>query len=229
MTDTDLDYEELGESFAKTAEELAEQFQNDIDAPESPTVRDHPVLSAKSTQNKLELIILTNSSKTETVSIPWPDDMEDMSEPLVRLAKKQDVPIQDITQLRKVPIYTDGETYELVVPPEPSNLRRKLFLRLPTGVTQYTVSDGFNMFNTPISATPNWNIRALSSFVQIALAVGLFISLFGLSPSVEPLRGTLSVHLGLAWITVLCIGVLGISGTRSLIKAGAELLNNKYL
>lgn len=118
---TEQEYIERAEDMAETAQKLAEQYEEDNKLVNEPTLRKLPVIGTEDEddQYQVNLVVSRGPDSQETVSVPWPDDTTDASEPLVRLANFYDVGIDDITELKEIWVYTEtGDNHDVVIPPE---------------------------------------------------------------------------------------------------------------
>lgn len=190
----DLDYEQEAQGLAEAAERLAKQHKLDEQTPNEPAVKRYPLYGADHDDTTLELTLLVGPDVTETVSIPWPDDTQDTDEPLVRLAASEGVSLRNITDLETVPVRTDGEEYELVIPPNGDDVASTLFRRAPW-LFATTIEDG--RFSPSLKARLRPAVLSIGSVGAATLAVLL-------TTVVLPLQADVLLNLlsPLVWVGV---------------------------
>lgn len=118
------DYIERAEDMAETAQKLAEQHEEQYSKFDEPTLLKLPVVGTKETGNDthVNVVVSLNADEQKIVTVPWPSDTTDDKEPLVRLTKKYDVSLEDITEMKELWVYTeDGEEFEIVIPSQESS------------------------------------------------------------------------------------------------------------
>lgn len=118
------DYIERAEDMAETAQKIAEQHEEQYSKFDEPTLLKLPVLGTKETNRDdyVNIVVSLNVDEQKIVTVPWPSDTTDDTEPLVRLTNKYDVSLEDITEMKELWVYTEnGEDFEIVIPSKESS------------------------------------------------------------------------------------------------------------
>jgi hypothetical protein len=126
--------EQKAEEMAKTARKIAEKSRRDRQIPNEKGVHNLPVLTATEDGETVTFTVLLGRDIEREVSVPYPDDTQDSSEPLVRLFNWKDIQFENFTDIDKIPVYTDGTDaeYRMCVPEEESSISKSLFLSFPS-------------------------------------------------------------------------------------------------
>jgi hypothetical protein len=117
---SEQEYIERAEDMAETAQKLAEQHDEQNNSVNEPTLMKVPVVGTENkNEGSVNFVINIGHDEQKTVTVPWPDDTTDASEPLVRLVQFYNINMDDITELKKIWVYTkDGGDYDVVIPPK---------------------------------------------------------------------------------------------------------------
>lgn len=138
-----------------------------------------PVISARKSAGEVKFVVAHEGEEHE-LAVPFPSDPADPSEPLVRLCRWDDTPIDRIADLDSVPVIPTDLGLELFLP-SPRREHRTEFV-LPGGMTKTLTRESvtsrlerwYTRFKLFLTATPL--VKGNVSDASVPLGRGLFLT-----------------------------------------------------